>query len=109
MCEKREVDERRRVAVAPLRMSRRRRRVFCDGYFEALLEQIAEVRFDTHVRQHAAENDFADTALAQLQDEIVGLWTKHPVGTDNNSLAVVDVRLEPLEPVCARPREAVET
>jgi hypothetical protein len=38
-----------------------------------------------------------------LQNEIVGLWTKHPVGADNNSLAVVDVRLEPLEPVGARP------
>ena len=76
MCEKREVDERslsrsptQDVAAPPSRPLR--------PHFEALLEQIAEVRFDTHVRQHPAENDFADTALAQLQDEIVGLWTKH--------------------------------
>src|SRR5262245_25679140 len=66
------------------------------------------MRFDAHVCQHPAENDFANAALAQLQDEVVGLRTKHPVGTNNNSLAVIDEGLEPLEPVGARPGEAFE-
>src|SRR5262245_4323126 len=66
------------------------------------------MRFDAHVCQHPAENDFANAALAQLQDEVVGLRTKHPVGTDNNSLAVIDEGLEPFEPVGARPGEAFE-
>jgi hypothetical protein len=63
MCEKREVDERGNVAAAPHRMSRRRGSVFCDRHFEALLEQIAGVRFDTHGRQHPAENDRNRTIL----------------------------------------------
>jgi len=82
--------------------------IFRNGDLESLLEQIAQVRFDTHVRQHPAENDFADTALAQLQDKVVGLRAKHPAGTGNNSLAVIDERLEALEPVGARPGETVE-
>jgi hypothetical protein len=45
------------------------------------------VRFDTHVRQHPAEDDLADAPLAQLQDQVVGLRTKYLVGTDNNSRA----------------------
>jgi len=46
--------------------------------------------------------------LRSLQDEVVGLRTKNPVGTDNDSLTVINVRLEALEPVSARPGEAVE-
>jgi hypothetical protein len=66
-------------------MPRGSRRVLGDDDFESLLEQIAQVSFDTHVRQHPAEDDFADTAFAQLQDEIISLRTKYPVGTDNDS------------------------
>src|SRR5262245_39577937 len=108
MGKKLEVDEGRRVAVTPLGVPGGCRCIPGDDDFKTLLEQIAQVRFDTHVRQHPAENDFADAALAQLQDEVVGLRTKHPVGTGNNSLVVIDVRLEPLEPVGARPGEAIE-
>ena len=84
MCKKPEVDERCRVAVAPFGMPRGSCRIPCNDDFESLLQQIAQVSFDTHVRQHPAEDDLADAALAQLQDEVVGLRTKHPVGTDND-------------------------
>ena len=70
-----EIDERRRVAVAPFGMSRRRRCIPCNENLETLLEQVAQVRLYAHVRQHPTEDDFADTALAQLQCEIVGLRT----------------------------------
>jgi hypothetical protein len=62
VCEKREVDERCRVTVAPLGMARGGSRILYNGNFETLLEQITQVRFDTHVRQHTAENDFAHAA-----------------------------------------------
>ena len=38
---------------------------------------------------------------AQLQDEVVGLLTKYSVRTDNDSLAVINVGLEAIEPVGA--------
>ena len=66
VCEKRVVDERRGIPVAPFRMLGRSRRIFDDCYLESLLDQLAQVRFDTHVRQHSAKNDFADPAFAQL-------------------------------------------
>jgi hypothetical protein len=34
-----------------------------DHNLETLLEQIAQVSFDTHVGQHLAKDDFADVAL----------------------------------------------
>src|SRR5262249_20058458 len=108
MGKKLEIDERRCVAVTPLGVPRGCRCIPCDDDFKTLFEQIPQVRFHAHVRQHPAENDFANAALAELQDEVVGLRTKHPMGTDNNSLAVIDEGLEPLEPVGARPGEAFE-
>jgi hypothetical protein len=75
-------------------MARRSCRVLCNGNFETLLEQITQVRFGTHVRQHTAENDFADAAFAQLQNEVIGLRTKYPVRTDTDRLAVINVRFE---------------
>src|SRR5581483_7663199 len=108
VCEKREVDERRCVSVTPFGMARRCSRVFCNDDFETLLEQFAQMRFDTHVRQHPAQDDPADTALAQLQYEIVCLRTKYSVRADYDGLAVIDVRLESLEPVGPRLGEAFE-
>jgi len=64
--EKREVDERRLIAVAPLGVLWRGRRVFRDSHLETLLQQFAQVRFDAHVGQHSAKNDLADLAFAEL-------------------------------------------
>ena len=108
VCEKRKVDERRRIAVAPFGVSRAGGRVLRDGDLETLLEQIAQVRFDTHVCQHPAEDDLADAALAQLQDEVVCLRSPYPVGTNHDGLSVLDVGLEALQPVGTRSGEAVE-
>jgi hypothetical protein len=47
--EKGVVYERRLIAVAPFGVLWRSRRIFRDGYFETLLEQFAQVRFDAHV------------------------------------------------------------
>jgi hypothetical protein len=76
-------------------------RVFHYGNFETLLEEITQVRFDTHVRQHSAENDFVDAAFAQLENEVIGLRTKYSVRTDNDGFAVLDIRLKAVEPVGA--------
>src|SRR5262245_11931522 len=57
-------------------------RIPCDGDLEALLEQLAQMRLDAHVRQHPAQDDPCDAPLAQLQDQVVGLRTEHPVGTE---------------------------
>ena len=66
VCEKSEIDKRRRIAVAPFGVLWPSRRIFCDGYLEALLEQFAQVRFDAHVGEHTAKNDLADLAFAEL-------------------------------------------
>jgi len=50
VCEKRKVDERRSITVTPLWVSRSRGRFLNDDDFETLFEQIAQVRFHTHVR-----------------------------------------------------------
>src|SRR5689334_449941 len=62
VCEKREVNERRRVTVAPLGMPWGSRRVLRNSDLETLLQQIAQVRFDADVRQHPTKNDIADAA-----------------------------------------------
>src|SRR5439155_1877350 len=108
VCKKSEVDERCRVAVAPFGMPGGSCRIPCNDDLESLLEQITQVSFDTHVCQHPAEDDLADAVLAQLQDEVVGLRTKHPVRANNDGFAVINVRLKAIEPVGARPGEAVE-
>src|SRR5262245_27967080 len=73
-------------------------RVLRNHSFESLFQQIAQVRFDTHVRQHSAEDDLADAALAEMQHEVVHLRIKDPVRTQNEALAVFNVGLEALEP-----------
>jgi hypothetical protein len=62
-----------------------------------LLQQFAQVRFNTHVRQHSAENDLANSALAQLQYEIIGLRAPDAMGCDYDRFAILDVRLEAIE------------
>src|SRR5262245_16214829 len=83
-------------------------RIPCDGDLEALLEQLAQMRLDAHVRQHPAKDAPVDAPLAQLQDQVVGLRTEHPVGTDDDGLAIFDVRLESMEPVGARSSKPLE-
>src|SRR5262249_6805969 len=78
------------------------------GDLETLLEQVAQMRFDTDVGQHPPENDLADAALAQLQHEVVGLRTPDLVRTDDDRLPILDVGLELLEPVRPGSREPLE-
>ena len=66
VCEKSEIDERRRIAIAPFGVLWSRRSIFCDGYLETWLEQFAQMRFDAHVGEHTAKNDLADLAFAEL-------------------------------------------
>src|SRR5271165_2385369 len=66
VCEKRIVNERRRIAITPFRVFWPRSSVFCDGYLEALFQQFPQMRFDAHVGQHTAKNDLADLPLTQL-------------------------------------------
>src|SRR5712675_1273193 len=82
-------------------------RVLCDGYLEALLQQFAQVRFNAHVGQHSAENDLADPAFAQLQHEIVGLRPPDAMRCGYDRFAVLDIRLETLQPVSAGTRQAL--
>src|SRR5215831_1890947 len=67
------------------------------------------MRFDTDVRQHAAQDDLADTTLAELQHQVISLRTPNFVGTHHDRLAVFDIGLEALEPVRARSAESVES
>src|SRR6516225_9370263 len=64
MCEKRVINERRRIAIAPFRVLGCRRSVFYDGYLETLFQQLSQMGFDTHVGQHSAEDDPADPPFA---------------------------------------------
>src|SRR5215467_16398099 len=79
-----------------------------DGDLETLLEQVAQMRFDTDVGQHPSENDLADAALAQLQHEVVGLRTPDLVRTDDDRFPILDVGFESLEPVRPGSREPLE-
>jgi hypothetical protein len=108
VCEKRIVNERRRIAVAPFGVLWRSGRIFRDGHFEPLLEQFAQVRFDAHVGEHSAKNYLADLAFSELENEVVGLRSPHAMRSHDDGLAVLDVGFEALEPVRAGPLEAVE-
>jgi hypothetical protein len=107
--QKRQVDERGGVSVPPLGMPRGRGRILRNHGFKPLLQQIAQVRFYAHVRQHSTEDDLADAALAELQYQVVRLRAKDPTRTHNDGLAVFDVGLEALEPVGSRVGEPLET
>src|SRR5947209_7778089 len=78
------------------------------GYFKAVFEEVPEVRFDAHVRQHPAEDDLGDCPLAELQDEVVAMWTPDLVRAGNDCVSVVDVRFEFVEPIGAGPRESLQ-
>ena len=108
VCEKRIVNERRRIAVAPLGVLWRSGRIFRDGHFEPLLEQFAQVRFDAHVGEHSAKNDLADLAFSELENEVVGLRSPDAMRRHDDGFAVLDVGFKALEPVGAGPLEAVE-
>src|SRR6516225_6475084 len=99
MGEKPVVDDRGLITVAPDRMPRPGGCILDHRNLEALLDKLAQMRLDAHVRQHAAEDDPIDPALAQLQDQIVGLRAEHLMRTDNYCLPVVDVGLEAIQPI----------
>src|SRR5215831_8327662 len=99
MGQKAVVDDRRLVAIALYWMPRSGDGILHHGNLETLLKELAQMRLDAYVRQHAAEDDLADPALAQLQDQIVGLRPEHLVRADDDGLPVFDVRLEAVEPV----------
>src|SRR6516164_11084856 len=60
------VDNRGLITVAPDRMPRPGGCILDHRNLEALLDKLAQMRLDAHVRQHAAEDDPIDPALAQL-------------------------------------------
>jgi hypothetical protein len=62
MREKSVVDDRGLIAVAPYRMARPSRCVFDYGNLEALLEKLAQMGLDAHIRQHATEDDLSGGA-----------------------------------------------
>nr|GFD50578.1 hypothetical protein [Tanacetum cinerariifolium] len=62
--------------------------------FEALLDQIAQVRFDAQVGGHAGKNHLRHAFLAQLQGQVVGLRAVHFVRRTDDGLAVENERLE---------------
>jgi hypothetical protein len=99
VCEKRVIDERRRIVIAPIRVPWRGRRIFDDGDLETLLEQFAQVRFDAHIGEHSAQNDLADFPFAELQNEVVGLRPPHAVRRDDDGFAILDVGLKALQPI----------
>src|SRR5271166_1223020 len=68
MCEKLVIDDRRLIAVAPYRMPRSSGCVLDYCNLEALLDEIAQMGLDTHVRQHATKDDLANSSFSQLQD-----------------------------------------
>ena len=76
------IDHRRLIAVAPFGMAGTGGGVLHHRNLEALLEELAQMRFHADVRQHPAEDDLADPPLAQLQDQIVGLRAPDLVRTD---------------------------
>ena len=71
--EKSVVDHRCLIAVAPHWMPGSSGCVLDNCDLEALFQQLAQMVFDAHVRQHAAEDHLTDAALAQLENEVVGL------------------------------------
>src|ERR1700730_3010035 len=66
MCQKRVIDQGRRITVAPYGMLWPGRRIFYHSDLETLLQQFAQVRFDAHVGEHSAKNDLTDLAFAKL-------------------------------------------
>ena len=60
------------------------------------------MRLHTYVRQHPTEDDLADSPLAQLQNQIVGLRPPYLVRTDDDRLPIIDVRFETIQPVRTR-------
>src|ERR1700677_2724359 len=59
------------------------------------------------VRCHSREDDLRGPALAQLERQIVGLWTPDLVGRGNNGRPIENVWLELLEEVGAGPGKAI--
>ncbi len=59
--------------------------------------------------KHASQYHPSHSSLAQLNDEIVGLRSEDLVRTHNNRLAIIDVRLELVEPVSAGAFETFQT
>ena len=50
------------ISVAPLEVPGGRGRIPRDSDLEALFEQVAQVRFDAHVREHPAEDELSPSA-----------------------------------------------
>src|SRR4051794_3387998 len=102
------VDDRGLVTVAEPGMPGPGRRVLHHGDLEALLDQLSQVALHAEIGEHPGQDDLLDAALAELQDEVVGLRPPHLVGAHHDRLAVLDVWLVTVEPVGAGAREPIE-
>ena len=91
------VDHRRLIAVAPFGVPRSGSCVLDHRDLEALLEQLAQMGFEAHVRQHAAEDDLADASLAQLQNQIVRLRSPYLVRADDDTDRIVNTTEENID------------
>ena len=93
-----EINERCRVSVAPLGVPRGAS--LATATSKPCSSKSRRLRLPTHIRQHSdSEDDLGDTALTQLEDEVVGLRTPDPMRTDDDRFPILDLGLETLEPV----------
>jgi hypothetical protein len=104
--EESEIDQGRLIAVEFGHLSGGRA-VRHDSDLEALFQQLAQVGFDAEIRAHTRQDDALDSALAQLQHQVVALWAVDFVRTRDDGLPVFDVLLVAGQPIGAGSLEAV--
>ena len=66
------------------------------------------MRLGAEVGGHTGQDDLVDTALAQLQHQVVGFRAIDLVRTGDDRLAILDVGLVLLQPIGAGTREAID-
>ena len=97
------------IAITPLGVTGARDRILDHDHLKALLEELAQVALDAHVRQHPAQDDLRHRPFPELQDQVVRLRAEYFVRADDDRLAVLNVWLEAIQPIRAgvfEPREA---
>jgi hypothetical protein len=88
--EKPVVDQGCLIAVAPFGVPGTCDRILYNGNLEALLEELPQMGFDAHIRQHPAQNNPRYRPLTELQAQVVRLRPKYLMRADDNCLTVFD-------------------
>src|SRR5262245_6899991 len=86
----------------------RRDGVAHDRDLETHLQEVPEVRFDAEIGQHSGENDLVYPLLAELQHQIVCLWSVELVRRADDGLAIIDEGFELRHEFGARSGKAVQ-